>query len=204
MQKFIPFILLVALSLQGISETPENNSSVEMQAKIMAEQLYQTYAAFRTDNIEISKEISHSLGLELAKEVSYKIPKNCRVDSLVMANDTEQRWITYKSTDIQYVKNIEVLFVIKSDEAYLVAAQLRQILEDKGKHLVKDDHHETVFKDNTGCVLIDDRFQEVTKTELYSLYNYQIKVLDEYLMIDFKEVLPRKFEPSKRQLVFVD
>ncbi len=175
-----------------------------MEARIMAEQIYQTYSAFKTDNIEISKEISHSLGLELTKEVSYKIPKNCMIDSLVMSNDAEQRWVTYKSTDIQYVKNIEVLFVMKSDEAFMVATHLRQILSSKGKHLIKDDHQETVFKDNTGCVLIDDRFQEVSKTEIYSLYNYEIKVLDEYLMIDFKETLPRKFEPSRRQLVFVD
>ncbi|MBV6641729.1 MAG: hypothetical protein KI791_13485 [Cyclobacteriaceae bacterium] len=204
MKKLIPAILLFALSLNVFSETPEKQTRAEMQAQLLAEQIYQTYSGFRTDNIEISKEISHSLGLELTKEVSYKIQKGCMIDSLVLANDEEQRWMTYKATDIQYVKNIEVMFVMKSDEAYSIATHLRQILAQKGKHLVKDDHQETVFKDNTGCVLIDDRFKEVTKTEVYSLYNYEIKVLDEYLMIDFKETLPRKFEPSKRQLVFVD
>ena len=204
MKKILPAILLIALSFTGFSETPEDNANVEMQARIMAEQIYQTYSGFRTDNIEISKEISQSLGLELTKQVSYRIPKNCMIDSIVMSNDADQRWITYKSTDIQYVKNIEVLFVMKSDQADMIASHLREILSQKGKHLVKDDLEETLFKDNTGCVLIDDRFQEVTKTEIFSLYDYHIKILDDYLMLDFKEVLPRKFEPSRRQLVFVD
>jgi len=204
MKKILPAILLFVIGFSGISDTPGKKTTAEIQAKILAEQIYHTYSGFRTDNIEISKEISHSLGLELTKEVSYKIPKGCTIDSLVMSNNDEQKWITYKATDIQYVKNIEVLFVMKSDEAYTIASHLRQILSEKGKHLIKDDVEETLFKDNTGCVLIDDRFQEVTKTEIFSLYNYQIKILDDYLMLDFKEVLPRKFEPSKRQLVFVD
>ena len=202
--KILPAILLIAISFTGFSETPENTANVEMQARILAEQIYQTYSGFRTDNIEISKEISHSMGLELTKQVSYRIPKNCMIDSIVMSNDADQRWITYKSTDIQYVKNIEVLFVMKTDQADMIASHLRDILSQKGKHLVKDDLEETLFKDNTGCVLIDDRFQEVTKTEIFSLYDYHIKILDDYLMLDFKEVLPRKFEPSRRQMVFVD
>lgn len=202
--KILPAILLITISFAGFSETPENTANVEMQARILAEQIYQTYSGFRTDNIEISKEISHSMGLELTKQVSYRIPKNCMIDSIVMSNDADQRWITYKSTDIQYVKNIEVLFVMKTDQADMIASHLRDILSQKGKHLVKDDLEETLFKDNTGCVLIDDRFQEVTKTEIFSLYDYHIKILDDYLMLDFKEVLPRKFEPSRRQMVFVD
>ncbi|MEQ8882130.1 MAG: hypothetical protein RLO17_15395 [Cyclobacteriaceae bacterium] len=204
MKKILPAILLFAISYSGFSETPEKNTSAQLQARVMAEQIYQTYSAFRTDNAEISKEIAFSLGLELTKEVSYRIPKNCKIDSIVMANDADQMWITYKATDIQYVKNIEVLFVMKSNQADMIATHLRDILSQKGKHLAKDDLEETLFKDNTGCVLIDDRFQEVTKTEIFSLYNYHIKILDDYLMLEFKEVLPRKFEPSRRQLVFVD
>ena len=140
--------------------------------------------------------LRNKLGFELVKDVTHNVPKNCTVDSLVVGNDEMYRWAYFKSVDLEYLKDVEAMITLKIDQSDEVAESLARMLMQEGFDITSESNGTYVFKDTMGGYVIDNRFKVKTKSRIPSRYSYSIQVMENYLILDVKEVVSDYWVPS--------
>lgn len=81
-------------------------------------------------------ELTEKLSFELVKDVTHKVPKNCEVDSLIVGNDELQRWGYFKSVDLGYIKDVEIMIAMKTSQSHEIAGALADVLQSDGLTLI--------------------------------------------------------------------
>lgn len=160
--------------------------------------IYESFTHYKSSQLEACKGPIKSMALETLKQVSHNLDKDCIADSLILGNNELHRWVIFKSIDLGYIRNVEMMLTWKAEQPSDIVSSLKQILLEEERVIFIEKPDQLVFKDTKGCVLIDDRYEKPTKTTILSLYTYDIRVLDGYLILSFKESIPRKIELSSK------
>lgn len=135
-------------------------------------------------------KLEGELSFELLKDVTHDVPKDVTVDSLVFGNEQLSRWGYFKTIDLNYIKDVEALVTIKSSLSLMIAQHLANILQEDGLNLIERGSGTLYeFVDQQGGYVIDGRFRKPTESHIQSKYHYKIEVLDDYLILDIKEVV---------------
>ena len=167
--------------------------SDEKEAAQIAYAIVQAY----TDYSESKENLDHTwikdLDFEVVKSVVHHVPKNCEVDSLVIANEDLNRWAYFKSVDLKYLRNVEFLFVMKSKHSEHIFNELESFFSANDYEKVNHSTTEVEFKDSKGAYILDDRFQKPVKSKIRSRYNYKLSLLEDYVILDFKEVVSSNY-----------
>lgn len=194
---FTLFLLLVMYSSANAGGDPIQKKYTKEEVTTIATSLLNAIHDYKYEQRnQCIAALKDKLGFELVKDVTHNVPKNCTVDSLVVGNDQLFRWAYFKSVDLEYLKDVEALITLKIEQSDEVAEALAGMLKQDGLDMISKSNESYVFKDTLGGYVIDNRFKIETKSRIDSRYSYTIQVMEDYLILDVKEVVSDYWVPS--------
>lgn len=188
------FLAILFLSTTGFfSEVNEKNSPDESKATLVVS-VHQAYHHFLQNAYEACVRSLSSKKLQLVKEVNHYVPKDATVDSLVFENDSLKIWGYFKSVDLGYLRNVEMVFAFETTNPRETCLQLIGLLEGEGKKITSRKENEIRFKDQQAGYIIDERFEQPSRSFTEGLYDFTITTIERFVVIEFTEAVPAKFE----------
>lgn len=202
MKRIIAFVTLSILLLGLLMASSPEREADEKEKRSMETahfivEAYKDYLQSKRQAIEV---LTKDLKFDVSKSLAYHVQKNCSVDSLVITNDRLGRWGYLKSVDLAYLKDVEAVFTIKSDESQQLAQALKELFIADKRELIEHTTKEITFRDTKGGYVVDTRFKKPTKSKIATRYHYRISVMENYLILEMKEVVSPNYVDSSEEM----
>ncbi|WP_462249701.1 hypothetical protein [Ekhidna sp.] len=187
----ILLISLISLNQEKLDQKKEVSAEEEIAAKIV-----DAFRSYKDKDIESCKTIMEDLSFVLTKEMKRPISGKSTIDSLIFENSEILRWAYYKTVDLDYLRNVEVMVALKHAKSDEIATILTKKLINQKTDVVTEN---TLFGQKkieiieaVGADVIDDRFVAKPVSNISSLYQYQIVSDGEYVFAILKETVPKR------------
>lgn len=188
--------LFILISFTIASTSVYANGTGEPKSHQIIDSIYDAFVEFKQNNQQATIAKLEALDFKVSKSSSTSIPKQAILDSLVLANNTKERWAYFRSLDLGYLKTIEAGFTLRHERSSELLIHLTRALQENGKTLAHTSENlsgaSIVFKDAKEVWIEDDRFKISTYSKLSTLYTYTITQFDEYLDFQISETIPKK------------
>lgn len=194
---FITLFLTIQLATAAKTDPEKSN---EVSSTEVAQKLFKVFNSYKAKDVEACKAIMSQLSFALTKEMVKSTSRSSTIDSLVFENADLMRWAYYKSVDLDYIRDVEAVIVLKHDNSAAIVDQLKALLRRSGAEVSSEENqgqYTVRLIDSEGAEVIDDRFMQNSVSVVSSLYQYEISSDGEYVIIDLKEAVPKTVIETK-------
>lgn len=167
---------------------------IQSHAEIMG-----VYREFKNTDITGLKQLMVDRGFSV--EIYSKTDINLgRIDSLYMTNTTDNSWVLFKSVDLGYLKDLEMVYAIETQNVH---KEINHIISEVTS---KYPESQVITDEVSGSVtiqyvtedlwIVDDRWKQASYTPINTLFTYRITDYGNALLVELTETIPQKMIES--------
>lgn len=167
------------------------------------ETLLNAYTDYKQNDLMSCSDKLERIGFSASKSSNAVIPKNIRIDTLIFEDEAASKWAFFRSVDLGYLKNVSGFVTLKCENADYFLETLVGKLGNSNIHMsiqTLESQRKVVLKDTRSFIVFDNRWEEKVSSKFPSFYTYTITVLDDYVDIEFEEIVPKEYVILERQL----
>ncbi len=148
----------------------------------------------RLGNTPFVEDYFLARGFETIAKGQLAVNGGIAVDSLVMYNEESLEYLSLRTVDLDYLKNIELMMTLASNgESW--QHTINELMQDNTLDLESGDiEQEALFVDNRKILIEDARWRKPTYSQFERTKKYQLTKLDGYIDFHIKEIVPKQYE----------
>jgi len=148
----------------------------------------------RLGNTPFVEDYFLARGFETIAKGQLAVNGGIAVDSLVMYNEESLEYLSIRTVDLDYLKNIELMMTL-AGESESWQYTINELMQDNTLDLESGDiEQEALFVDNRKILIEDARWRKPTYSQFERTKKYQLTKLDGYIDFHIKEIVPQQYE----------
>lgn len=193
MKSVMTIIFLMGAWKMAACDAITTGTEPDESGRAVAQQIFDAYEFYKEKDLNSCKEVMEQLSFQKTKEVVKQIESSCTLDSMIFENPDLGQWAYYKSVDLQYLRTLEAVIVVKHDQNLEIFEHLQYLLRLDGNvemATCQEYGKNAKFSDPIGAYVMDERFIGKPVTRIPSLYDHELSIQGDYLIVSFTEVVP--------------
>jgi hypothetical protein len=187
------FSIIYASPLDSLDKKSKKDSS---EMALMTLGAYQHLVDNDLDSFYIKM---NEIGFEITKISHCTAETGIKIDSLIFQNNQEMKWAIFRNVDIEYVRIISGFVLFQSDEDEQFIHEFLEIMKNENIAVQESRTSDELIieiVDTSDSLIVDKRWKEPTLSEYSSLYTYRILLSNDFIEIQFQQIVPKESIPK--------